>query len=190
MLGKIEKGQTDKIIAYLDEFVIVNQDTLKQMTETINPNLIPNGAFQEYEKTMQNTINDYDTIFKNHAWLPLDNVTRESSAVRHIGKYASSDGKTMYDVGYVTLDGKEYLYANDPSERIYSWQQNSYGIYYGNIVALDYFKTKSIFLKKRYLLEKKLKSASQRHVDVPAKDETPLSFSETLKKNPKRIVPR
>jgi hypothetical protein len=134
------------------------------MTETINPNLIPNGAFQEYEKTMQNTIQDYDTIFKNHAWLPSDDVTRESSAVRYIGKYAASDGEIIYDIGYVTVDGKQYLYANNPSERTYSRQQNSYGIYYGNIVALDYFKTKAAFLQKKILLEKKLKSASQKHV--------------------------
>jgi hypothetical protein len=77
MLEKIEKNQIDKIIAYLDEFVITNKDTLQKLTGDVNSNLIPNGVFQEYEEAMQNTIQDYDTIFKNHSWLPSDDITKE-----------------------------------------------------------------------------------------------------------------
>jgi hypothetical protein len=88
------------------------------------------------------------------------------------------------------LDGKKYLYAYNSKERIYARQKNSFGVYYGNLVALDYFKTKSAFLQKKILLEKKLKSASQKHQERPLKNDSLPTFSDYVKNNPKGMGSR
>ncbi|MCF7834879.1 hypothetical protein K9M48_02375 [Candidatus Gracilibacteria bacterium] len=176
LLKKINKNQTDKIITYLDEFAIQNQDTLKKLQSEIMPNLIPtnaslipNGILEPYEEAMKNSIKDKEDIISDNARLPVSRWKDGEKSVSQLGKYRAQDGK-IYLIGKVKINGKEYLYAEEEG-RVYR-DQNEYGIYYGEIVAKDYFKTKSDFLQKKLIYEKKLKSASQRHDNRPLKNDS------------------
>lgn len=171
LLKKINKNQTEKIITYLDEFAIQNQDNLKKLWDDINPNLIPNWSLEQYEDAMKNTITDKDKLFGENSWLPVNRRIPDDKEmiVKQLGKYRSSDAK-MYLIWKVKIDWKEYLYAEE-EWRLYK-DKNEYGVYYWEIVAKDYFKTKSDFLQKKLIYEKKLKSASQRHADRPLKNDS------------------
>ena len=109
--------------------------------------------------------------------------------VEHLGKYRASDGK-IYLIGDVDINGKTYIYGKEDGKDDYG--ETTYGYYFGEIIALDYFQAKSQFLQKKLLMEKKLKSTSQRHVNIPAKNINPPNnnFSNQVKNNPKGIVPR
>lgn len=195
LLKKIDKKQTDKIVSYLDEFVIQNQDKLKKIQSgispdliPINPSLTPNGILEPYEQAMKNIIEDKEKVFNGNARLPVSRRSTDDKEkiVSPLWKYRASDGK-MYLVWKVKIDWKEYLYAEE-EWRLYK-DKNEYGVYYWEIVAKDYFKTKSDFLQKKLLYEKKLKSASQKHINVNEKSK-PDTYSNYTKNNPKGIVTR
>ncbi len=173
LLKKIDKKEIDKIISYLDMFVIQNQNKLKNIQSSIspdlmpvNPSLIPNGILEEYEQAMTNTIQDQERVLNKNAWLPVSRLNQDNleKIVEPLWRYRAQDGK-MYLIGKVKIEWKEYLYAEEEWRLSYK-DRTEYWIYYGEIVAKDYFKTKSKFLQKKLLYEKKLKSASQRHRDI------------------------
>jgi len=181
LLKKINQKQTEKIINYLDQFIIDNQDSIKKLTWDINKNLIPNGFLQEYEEAMKNTItlSPIDTVVNDYYNLPVSNFWKKPNIVDNIGRYKTSDWK-LYLVGSVEINGKNYLYASEEIRPNF-WEKR-YNYYEGNIVALDYFKVKADFLQKKILYEKKLKSASQRHADIKEKLKR-NSFTNHIKNN-------
>jgi hypothetical protein len=110
--------------------------------------------------------------------------------VLHIGKYTTSDGE-LYNIWYWEYKGKKYLYAVGENYWSYYSRDRQYSLYYGEIVAKDYFKTKSQFLQKKLLYEKKLKSDSQRHVDSLPRRDPKYTGNTYIKNNPKwPYIPR
>lgn len=162
MLDKIPKDlppeiKINKVVSYLDNFVVANQNNLSGLKWSSELKLAPNAMFEEYEEAMQNTIKDYDQIFKVSPWLAGNDLNRSETSVQYIWKYKSSTGK-IYSVGYTIINNKKYLFANDlNSNHAIFYTKNSFGIYDGNAVAQDYFKTKSDFLKKKYEFENKFR---------------------------------
>ena len=86
LLKKINQKQTEKIINYLDQFIIDNQESIKKLTWDINKNLIPNGFLQEYEEAMKNTItlSPIDTVVNDYYNLPVSNFWKKPNIVDNI----------------------------------------------------------------------------------------------------------
>lgn len=146
LLYKIDQKDIETINEYLDKFVIEYNDNLLDLWLGVNPNLLPNGFLEKYEEAMQNTLQDWDNVFRNNPWLPVSTYLKKEKVVKHLWKYLASDGK-KYAVGCVTISGKTYLYA-EQEWRISKWD-TSYGYYYGEMVSKDYFETKKKFLEEK-----------------------------------------
>lgn len=135
--NKLDK--INKINEFLDRFVAENSDVFKKYNGEINPNLIPNGFFQEYEDAMENVIKSWDDLSR----LPVTDFGKNQT-VDHIGTYQTSDGK-KYKVGVVEMQWKRYLYADE------QWSPNygnmTYWPYEGGIVARDYIKESRPIIK-------------------------------------------
>ena len=135
--NKLDK--INKINEFLDSFVAENRDIFKKYNDEINPNLTPNGFFQEYEDAMENVITSWDDLSR----LPVTDFGKNQT-VNHIGTYQTSDGKT-YQVGVVEIQWKRYLYADE------QWSPNygnmTYWPYEWGIVARDYIKESRAVIK-------------------------------------------
>jgi hypothetical protein len=129
-----------KINEFLDDFVAKNKDAFKDHNGGVNPNLLPNGYFQEYEDAMENVIKFWSDLWR----LPVTDFGKNQT-VDHIGTYQTSDGKT-YHVGVVQIQWKKYLFADE------KWSPNygnmTYWPYEGGIVARDYLKQTKPIIKE------------------------------------------
>lgn len=160
---KIHKWDHQKLLAYLDKFVLENQKVLKPLNADVNPNLLPNWFLLEYEEAMKNTIQEERGVLDTLGRLPVSD-SGENQTVSHIGIYLASDWKT-YKLWIVEINAKKYFYAKEIWRPDY-WME-IYGTYEWVMVAKDYFKTKAKFMEQKLLRQKKQKSASQRHIDKP-----------------------
>lgn len=185
LLNKIDSKDTKKIIDYLDTFVIENNQILKNMNLWINEKLLPNWNLDKYEDEIKNTLNiDYPEkekmqsqyIRSTRGELQKDYVLEEI-----LWRYISSEWKP-YFIWLTKIDGKTYICAREEFPSDY-YMGRYYTLKTWEIIAQDYFKTKSDFLQKKSLLEKKLKSASQTHVNINEKSK-PDIFTNYIKNNP------
>jgi hypothetical protein len=83
-----------------------------------------------------------------------------------IGEYVSSDGQ-RYDIFTININGVKYIGADKKGNT--KLENQSDRLTMGISVIQEYFKTKAQFLQKKILIEKKLKSASQKHRNIPLK---------------------
>ena len=187
LLDKIQKDDINKIIKYLDDFVIKNNMTIKNMKLWINEKLLPNWILDEYGEAIHNTQSgEYGKEDKDKKRIEnqyINSIRRagEKDFVLEeiIWKYTASDGKT-YFIWLTKINGKNFFCAREefPKE-YYSWRFYTIGC--GKIVAQDYYKSRSDFLQKQTLYEKQLKSASQTHSSIPFQAD-PDDYSKTVKK--------
>jgi hypothetical protein len=193
LIKKVWKNDINKLNNFLDELIIEHWNDLKingrYWRWDIIENLLPNWYFQEYEEAINNTLTD-TTLFiteRKNSYITPRSGDEPLAFDKSLGKYIDSNGK-KYLLWLTSYKWKKYLCAREASPSdYYSWRY--YTIECAKEVAKDYFKTKSDFLKKKMLLEKKLKSASQRHLDIPIKSDT-NKFTNYIKNNQKGISPR
>lgn len=123
--------------------------------------MMPNRFLHGYEGAMQKTLEDQEKIAYRYAH-PNTAFILPSK----IGEYVSSDGE-KYDILNININGVNYIGAKKKGD-VEVGTQMEY-ITTGIFVIKEYFKTKAQFFQKKILLEKKLKSASQKHRNIPPK---------------------
>ncbi|MFZ2151172.1 MAG: hypothetical protein WAZ12_05045 [Candidatus Absconditicoccaceae bacterium] len=185
LLYKTKADDIKTIINYIDTFVIENNQTLKNMNLGINEKLLPNGNLDRYEDEIKNTLNidhpEKEKIQSQYIRSTRGELQKDYVLEEILGRYISSEGNP-YFIGLTKVDGKTYICAREEFPSDY-YTGRYYTLKTGEIIAQDYFKTKSDFLQKKILLEKKLKSASQTHVNVNEKSK-PDIFTNYIKNNP------
>jgi len=183
LLKKINSKDTKKIIDYLDDFVIENNQTIKNMDLGINENLLPNWYLNRYEDAIKNSliINHSQKEMIQRQYIRSMRTEWETDYVLEeiLWRYISSQW-TPYFIWLTKVDGKQYLCAREEFPSDY-YSGRYYTLKTWELVSQDYFKTKSDFLQKKILLEKKLKSASQKHADINEKSKPDIFKNYTKK---------
>lgn len=176
LIKKIWKNDIAKLNNFLDELILSYWQDLKingrYWRGDIVENLLPNWHFQEYEEAIRNTLTDTTWFLaeRKNSYIKPRSDDEPLAFDKSLGKYIDSKGK-KYLLWLTSYKWKNYLCAREESPSdYYSWRY--YTLECAKLIAKDYFQTKSDFLQKKLLHEKKLKSASQRHEDRPLKNDS------------------
>jgi hypothetical protein len=138
---KIQPGEQEKIIKYIDELV----KTQKQQFIDLRENTIPYSFYKDKISLFQRTLQNGHKLPEYRIDHNRNNNKYQTS---NLWYYRTSEGK-YYHMIIAKINGQEYIYASTPEGVYYEGQENSFGINNGIEIAKDFMKNHYPLIKNK-----------------------------------------